>query len=196
MWRDELLGFLGEIDHPAWGRSHSRRVLETSLRLAEAEELFVDEDVLFAAAHLHDVGAVDPYRREGVDHSERSAGVAPVVLEQVGFDPERMAMVVDVIRGHMYYAQPEHTSEARVFHDADSLDYMGAIGVARILAATGADDWPADLAGSVDSIRSMRREVPSGLVTETARDIADERRVAMEDFLQLVSRETDGLRLL
>ena len=94
MWRDELLGFLGEIDHPAWGRSHSRRVLETSLRLAEAEELFVDEDVLFAAAYLHDVGAVDPYRREGVDHSERSAGVAPVVLEQVSFDPERMAMVV------------------------------------------------------------------------------------------------------
>jgi uncharacterized protein len=196
MWRDELLDFLGEMDHPAWGRSHSRRVLESSLQLAQAEKLFVDEDVLFAAAFLHDVGAIDPYRREGVDHAERSAGVAPVVLEQVDFDPERLAMVVDVIRGHMYYAEPEHTAEARVFHDADSLDYMGAIGVARILAATGAEDWPEDLAGSIDSIRSMRRDVPAGLVTESARSIAEERRVVMEDFLQLVSRETDGLRLL
>ena len=196
MWRDELLDFLGEMDHPAWGRSHSRRVLEMSLRLAEAAGLFVDEDVLFAAAYLHDAGAMDPYRREGVDHAERSAGVAPVVLEQVGFDPERMAMVVDVIRGHMYYAEPEHTSEARVFHDADALDYMGAIGVARILAATGAEDWPDDLAGSVDSIRSMRRDVPASLVLESARAIAEERRGVMEEFLVLVSRETDGLRLL
>jgi uncharacterized protein len=196
MWQDELLELLDEADHATWGRSHSKRVLETSLRLAEAEQLFVDEEVLFAAAYVHDLGAIAPYRRDGVDHTERSISVAPVVLEQVGFDSERLAPVVDVIRGHMYYDEPERFAEAIVFHDADALDYMGAIGIARVLAATGTDDWADDLGGAIDTLRSMRRDVPAGLVTGTAKGIAEVRRGWMEEFLQLVSRETDGLRLL
>jgi len=87
MWRDDLHAFLGDMPHPAWGGGHSRRVYELSCRLAEQEGFAVDHDCLYAAAFLHDLGAVEPYREEGIDHTERSIQAAPTILGEVGFDP-------------------------------------------------------------------------------------------------------------
>jgi uncharacterized protein len=103
MWRDRLHDFIGEFPHPAWGTGHSRRVYATAIRLAAEEGLAVDPDCLYAAAFLHDLGAMEPYRQEGVDHTERSLQAAPAILSQVGFDDQRVERVLGCIRGHMFY---------------------------------------------------------------------------------------------
>lgn len=195
MWRERLQQHLVGLDHPVWGPSHWKRVSDLTLRLAEEEGAYVDEDVVWAAARLHDIGAFEPYRREGVDHAERSAAAAPVILEQIGFDPAREALVCDVIRGHMFYADPEASAEARLFHDADTLDFMGALGVARLFAMVGIDDWAPDMHSAAELVRRYRRELPEALVTESARRIAETRQARMDEFLTWLSQESDGMRL-
>lgn len=196
MWREHLHAFLGEFPHPAWGTGHSRRIYDLSLRLAAQEGLAVDQDCLYAAAFLHDLGALDPYRQQGVDHVERSLQAAPAVLAEVGFDPERYERVLGCIRGHMFYAEPENWPEDVVFHDADTLDFMGHIGIARILSIVEKDEWAPDLASGLELVRRFRLQLPESLATSSARFIAEARRAEMEAFLEGVSEATDGLRYL
>ncbi len=196
MWKDDLHAFLGEFQHPAWGTGHSRRVYELALRLAAQEGMSVDPDCLYAAAHLHDLGALEPYREEGVDHTERSLQAAPAILAEVGFDPARAERVLGCIRGHMFYAEPENWPEDLVFHDADTLDFMGDIGVARLLAIVGKDEWTPDLRSTIELVRRFRLQLPDTLATGAARFIAKARRTEMDAFLEGVSEASDGLRFL
>jgi uncharacterized protein len=63
MWRQKLATFIGQYDHPSWGITHSERVYELALELAKQQDADVDQDALLAAAYLHDVGALEPYRQ-------------------------------------------------------------------------------------------------------------------------------------
>ncbi len=184
------------MPHPAWGGAHSRRVYELACRLAEQEGLAVDEDCLYAAAFLHDLGATEPYHEDGVDHTDRSLQAAPAILGEVAFDPARVERVMGCIRGHMFYAKTENWPEDIVFHDADTLDFMGAIGVARILAIVGRDDWTPDLRSGLELIRRFRNDLPDALLTRSAGFIAEARRAEMEAFLVGVSEASEGLRFL
>lgn len=196
MWKEALHAFLGEFSHPAWGTGHSRRVYDLALRLAEQEGVAVDAECLYAAAHVHDLGALEPYREEGVDHIERSLQAAPAILSQVGFDMDRYDRVAGCIGGHMFYTRPENWPEDIVFHDADTLDFMGDIGIARVLSIVGKDEWAPDLPSAIDLVRRFRLELPDTLVTASAGFIAKARRTEMERFLEGVSEATDGLRFL
>jgi uncharacterized protein len=96
----------------------------------------------------------------------------------------------------MFYAKPDNWPEDIVFHDADTLDFMGAIGVARILALVGHDDWTPDLRSGLELIRRFRNDLPDALLTRSAAFIAEARRAEMEAFLVGVSEASEGLRFL
>jgi HD superfamily phosphodiesterase len=196
MWRHDLHAFIGEFSHPAWGTGHSRRVYEMAMRLAAEEAVQVDADCLYAAAFLHDLGALPPYAQEGVDHVERSLQAAPAILSEVGFDDMRVERVLGCIAGHMFYSEPEDWPECVVFHDADTLDFMGSVGVMRILSIVGQDDWTPDLRSAIELIRRFRLQLPDSLVTRAAQFVAEARRAEMEAFLEGVSEGPDGLRFL
>jgi uncharacterized protein len=195
-WQDQLHAFIGEFPDPAYGTGHSRRVYALSIRLAAEEGLTVDPDCLYAAAFLHDLGAMEPYLQEGVDHVERSLQAAPAILSEIGFDQDRVQRVLGCIAGHMFYSEPDDWPEDTVFHDADTLDFMGSVGVMSILTLVGRDDWTPDLPAAIELIRRFRRELPDALVTGVAREWAAWRAEEMEAFLSGVSEGTDGLRLL
>jgi uncharacterized protein len=96
----------------------------------------------------------------------------------------------------MFYAEPEEWPEDIIFHDADTLDFMGNVGVMRILTIVGRDDWTPDLPSAIELIRRFRRELPDALITGVARERAGWLAEEMEAFLSGVSEGTDGLRLL
>jgi uncharacterized protein len=196
MWKQGLLDWAERLEHPAWGRSHCQRVYQLSLELAVEQELIIEEEVLFAAAYLHDAGAFAPYKSEGVDHAVRSAEVAEEILLSLGFPGEKAPLVEEVIRGHMFYAEPALPTEAVVFHDADVLDFMGAIGIARLLSIVGLDDWTPDLGAAAGLIERFSRELPGKLHTPRAREIGIARQQEMRVFLQILSQETHGLTVL
>lgn len=58
-WKRTIYDFAKtNLKHPAWGWAHSERDYQLALELARIEKLTVDQEILFAAAFLHDVGAI------------------------------------------------------------------------------------------------------------------------------------------
>ena len=72
-WRQTIRAFAeAHLQHTAWGPAHGRRDYELTLALARAEGVTVDDDALYAAAYLHDMGGLPPYALPKGDHGDRS----------------------------------------------------------------------------------------------------------------------------
>jgi uncharacterized protein len=174
--------------HPAWGWQHSERNYRIALQLAQGDGLKVDDDVLFAAAFLHDMAAFQPCPDTKMEHGDCAAISSEAILRSAGFPMQKYAAVAAAERGHMYYRDPGAEPEAIVLHDADSLDFLGAIGAARMLSLTGSTK--PDFAPAVKSLRSFLNDIPPKLVTRTARAIAVVRVAELRQFLDALDRET------
>jgi uncharacterized protein len=175
--------------HPAWGWRHSERDFLLALQIAREDGLGVDEDVLFAAAFLHDSGAIPPFAKDGVDHAVRSAELAEPLLRKAGFPMAKYPAVKAAILGHMFDKEAGPGAEAIALHDADALDFLGATGIARRLSVTGTAP---DLDPVMARIEAVYEQIPGRLVTGTAKKMAIPRLVAMKAFLDQLKRESPG----
>lgn len=176
--------------HPAWGWQHSARDYLLALRLAKGDHLKVDHDALFAAAFLHDMAAFRPCARK-MEHGKCAALQSPAILESVGFPERKIPIVQQAEIGHMYYSDPGKDPTAIVLHDADSLDFLGDIGAARMLSLTGAN--APSFAPAVKTLRGFLTAIPPRLITRTARRIGRKRAAELRRFLDVLQRETyDG----
>jgi uncharacterized protein len=190
-WRSAVYAHArGKLLHPAWGWRHSERDFLIARQIARDEGLAIDEDVLFAAAFLHDAGAIAPFAKEGVDHAARSAELAEPLLRKAGFPMARFPAVKAAITGHMFDKKAGASDEAIVLHDADALDFLGATGIARRLSVTG--DAP-DMDAVLARLEQVYRDIPERLVTGTAKRMAIPRLVAMKAFFDQLKRETPPL---
>lgn len=193
-WKISLEAFAKKnVVHPSWGYSHSERNFQNTLLIAKKENLDIDEDVLFAAAFLHDVGGLPGFEKEGVDHGIRSAEVGIPLLRSWGFPEEKLALVEEIIIGHIYYGpQPLHPW-ARAFRDADILDFLGSVGVSRILAATNELGKYPTIANSVKTLESMMSKLPEQLYYSSSKSESVKRMRETKSFLKgLKSYSFDG----
>lgn len=197
-WRDTVRQFAKQhFKNPAWGYSHSVRDYELAKALADADHVTLDDDVIFAAAYLHDMAAFTPWDREkeGIDHSDEGARVMDIVLKGTDFPVAKMDAVKDAIRTHMFYRKPVGP-EALYLHDADALDWLGAIGVARVMALVDANGGDPDGPTQVKMLQDYLAQVPPGVFSPAGRKRLPALRQELEDFLQKLSRETDHYRTL
>ena len=177
--------------HPAWGWQHSERDYRLALRLARDDHLKVDKDALFAAAFLHDMAAFHPCADRKMEHGACAALQSPAILKRVGFPMRKIAIVQQAERGHMYYSNPGHDPTAIVLYDADSLDFLGDIGAARMISLTGAK--APSFAPAVKTLRKFLTVIPPRLITPAARRIGRKRLAELRAFLDTLQRETyDG----
>lgn len=179
-----------QFHHPAWGWQHSERNYRIALQLAQGDGLRVDTDVLFAAAFLHDMAAFMPCPDPKLEHGECAARQSGAILRAAGFPMEKLPAVQAAERGHMYYSDPGALPEAIVLHDADSLDFLGEIGAARMLSLTG--EKAEGFARAVKALRSFVHDIPPRLVTKTAQRIGAQRAAALEAFLDQLTAQTFG----
>ncbi|TFG29747.1 MAG: HD domain-containing protein [Promethearchaeota archaeon] len=196
MWKQKLIDFARKFNHPAWGFSHFTRVYEMSLELAKKQDINVDQDAIFAAAYLHDMGAFEPYRQEKIDHADSSVEGCEDVLKSIGFPDEKILSVKDMIKTHMYYAEPSNKKESIIFRDADILDFLGIIGITRILSIIGIDDWTPDSKSAIKLIKSFQKNLPEKLSTDLAKEIGKTRKIEMMGFLNKLSEESNNFNLL
>ncbi|HEX8755680.1 MAG TPA: HD domain-containing protein [Steroidobacteraceae bacterium] len=180
--------------HPAWGWQHSERDYLMAVRLARGDGLHVDTDVLFAAAFLHDMAAFMPCKGPKIEHGECAARQARAMLRGTGFPMEKLAGVQAAERGHMYYSNPGSDPSAIVLHDADSLDFLGDIGAARLIALTGAK--APSFAPAVKTLRKFLEDIPPRLITRTGRRIGAERAAELRSFLDRLQGESAGGRAM
>lgn len=177
-----------KFHHPAWGWQHSERNYRIALELAQGDGLRVDTNVLFAAAFLHDMAAFMPCEDTKLEHGECAARQSGAILRSAGFPMGKLLAVQAAERGHMYYSDPGTLPEAIVLHDADSLDFLGEIGAARMLSLTGAS--AESFARAVKTLRSFVHDIPPRLITKTAQRMGAERAAALERFLDALEAET------
>ena len=79
-----------------------------------------------------------------------------------------------------------------MLRDADTLDFLGHVGIARILSLTTRHRWAPDLNGAIATIGKFTKELPSKLITKSAKKIAEERVEQMKTFLDGLDLQTNS----
>jgi HD superfamily phosphodiesterase len=181
--------------NPAWGYSHCMRDYALARELAAADHVALDDDVLFAAAYLHDMAAFAPWEKAKLDHSDVAADIVDTVLKGTGFPMAKIDAVRGAIRTHMYYRDPVGP-EALYLHDADALDWLGAIGVARVIALVEPNGGDPDGPKAVKMLEDNLKNVPSRVLSPAGRAMVPPRAAELAAFLDDLRRESENLRTL
>jgi uncharacterized protein len=182
--------------------AHLARVVTSARRLAELEGARLD--VVMPAAWLHDCANV-PVTSPDRPRASRIAGDEAVAfLASIGYPEALLAQIHHAIAAHSFSARiVPTTTEARVVQDADRLDALGAIGIARCLMLGGqmgrtlydVDDpfaerrVPDDRVSSLDHFYTKLLTLASTMQTSAGRMEADRRTAIMREFLAHLRRE-------
>ncbi len=195
-WRTVVSKFAQEhFNNPAWGYSHSLRDYQLARELAMADHVTFDDDVLYAAAYLHDMAAFEPWQKTGVDHADQAAAIVDTVLKNTGFPMKKIEAVRGVIRTHMFDRTPVGP-EALYLHDADALDWLGAIGVARIFGLVDAKGGNPTGPEVLPMLESNLAKVPARVLSPAGKARVPERQEQLATFLRELRQQTQNLRLL
>lgn len=189
---------------------HVLRVYRTAEYLARQEG--ADLEIVRAAALLHDVSGAVPGSQARAEHHIASALFAGEVLEKAGWTAEKIAAVQHCIRAHRFRGSADElpsTPEARVIFDADKLDVLGAIGVARVIAYAALAGAPFYVEPSEQFLKTGRKEagephsayhehlfklrrIKERLFTPSARRMAEERDAYIEAYFRRLGAELRG----
>lgn len=165
---------------------HTLRVYENTMKIAEREPS-CDRDLAALEALLHDVDDHKLFSTE--NHANARA-----FLKQQGVPRERIERICRDIASVSFSKnrgrKPE-TPEGRIVQDADRLDAMGAVGIARTFAYGGEKGRP--LKDSVSHFHEKLLLLKELMNTETGRALAEERHAFMLSFLAELEKETGGL---
>jgi uncharacterized protein len=115
--------------------SHTERVYKYSIAISK--NLDVDLDIVKAAALLHDVARPQEEKGKIKDHAAQGATEARIILERKGFPKEKIEIVCKCILLHNKKEDLPEIKEIRVLKEADGLESIGAIGIAREFSFNG-----------------------------------------------------------
>jgi hypothetical protein len=195
-WRAAVRQFAeANLAHPAWGASHSLRDYDLARELCAADGVTLDDDVLFAAAYLHDVAAFPAFRQQGVDHQDQAASIVGSLLEGSGFPMQKIDAVRGAIRTHMFARDPVGP-EAIYLHDADALDWLGAIGIARVFGVVDPAGGDPKGPAAAEWLAKNLADVPPRIVSKAGKARAAPLVKELEDFLRSLRAQTKDLRSL
>lgn len=191
-WRERVIARISALSHPAWGPEHCARLYATMRQIARTEQLDADDDVLFALAWLHDVGTFDEFSRYGGSPPECAATAAEQVLAAEGFPTGKLATVSRIIREHSFEGDTRGTIEARILKDADMLEFLGSIGLLRLLSIVGDEDWVPDPRAALTLALEFGVTLPKRLFFQASRELASARLAETVAFTDALSVGTAG----
>lgn len=171
-------GFYSRKDR-AHDLGHALRVRTWGEKLACEEG--ANSLIVELAALLHDIGRSGAVEKT---HAESSAGLAVNILHKCHYQEDVIIQVKDSIVSHSREAGYEPQSiEAKILYDADKLDFVGTVGLARLFLLAGAEGWPLIGKGSCEEFYQNRicgyRE---HLYTESAKRHFDPLLAYMNDY--------------
>ncbi len=204
-WERRFEAFIAgraEAADAAHDHVHVRRVVRLARRIAEAEG--ADLAVVIPAAWLHDCVSVpkgSPMRERASALAARAAGE---FLREAGYPPDAIPDVEHAIEAHSFTAGiAPRTLAARVVQDADRLDALGALGIARCLMLGGEGGKPLhhptepfperrapdDASFVLDHFYAKLLKLEGLMTTETGRRLARERTAFVRSFLDRLGQE-------
>ena len=177
-------------NNPAHGYEHVMRVRKLALQIASRVPN-ADKEVVELAALLHDIGR-NLYTPE--NHATRSAMIARELLTALGYPKEKLQRVVNAIEAHSYSGGAEpNCIEGEILSDADKLDALGAVGLARVFMYSG--QTGRGLKDSIAHIKSKLLKLPNLMKTEEGKKLAQERVKLVKEFLKHLETELNSLNL-
>ena len=197
---------------PAHGLEHVQRVVRNACLIAKnlvnssgcTGAWEVDFEVLLPAAWFHDCVYVPKNSAQRSEASRLAADRAVALLAELGYPAAKFPAIAHAIESHSFSAQiPCRSLEAQVLQDADRLEALGAIGLARCLMTGGSmgqrlyhpeDPFPTarelrDDQQSVDHFFAKLLKLPSTMQTESGKQIALERAGYLVVFLEQLAQE-------
>jgi len=185
----------------AW--PHIQRVLHLCEVIAkiEGQDVAVDLDVAKVAVLLHDVAKHLEKEGSPLDHGDVGAVIAENFLKSVGFSDEKIKLVCHAIKVHTHREEPT-SIEAKILHDADFIDKLGAVGIATIfIKACLTNKTIEEVAEAFETesettkqsyvARHIRWLKKPHLYTKTAQEIAMKRNGIVSTFFEELEKEIE-----
>lgn len=195
-WQSEFENWWhrNESDDASHDLGHFRRVYSVALEINAGEGAKADDLVLLAAAYFHDV--VNPPKNSPLRSkaSQLAAEKSKEIISDMGFPADKLDDVAHAIAAHSFSAGiPAETLEAKILQDADRMEALGALGVARNMYTSGRMGsklfHPEDPLGkarelddkkyALDHFELKLLKLPDMMQTQTGKSIARQR----ADFL-------------
>ena len=170
-----------------WAVTHAERLLCLVEQIAV--DLPYDQEVMELAAYMHDWGAFPVYMQRDVEHAIRSRQVVEAeVLPQLDLSLEQKDTLLETIELHDYRdPRPTMSNEALLLREADMLEFLGTIGMARDFAR-----GPRNVETCYKRILSRRSDIQGRFTLPRAQEIARIRLERMETYLQWLQEEGFG----
>jgi len=203
-WQNQFETYLKKqmADDAAHDQAHIHRVVKSAIQLAENEQ--ADLNIVIPAAWLHDCVVVPKDSPQRSQASRLAAATAVDFLQSIDYPKRYLADIAHAIEAHSFSAGiPTETIEAKVVQDADRLDAIGAIGIARCFMVGNAmgtsiyndndpfciERQPDDRNYSVDHFYAKLFTLIDTMKTEAGREEAEQRNAFMQDFLRQLGTE-------
>ena len=202
-WQPHFLRLAGCCDDGAHDINHLHRVWRNARALLPSYPQ-ADTLVVMAACYLHDLVNLPKDHPERALASRQSAALASTQLAELDFPAQRIAAVAHAIEAHSFSAAiAPQTIEAQIVQDADQLDALGAVGLARLFYIAGQmrsalahpDDplalarAPDDRAYALDHIGVKLARLPGMMQTAAGRALAEERLASLTAFRDAFAAE-------
>jgi uncharacterized protein len=181
---------------------HVMRVLKNATMIAKKEK--ADIGIVTAAVLLHDLVTYPKSDRRSKNSALKSAEESKKILKKHGFNQGEIEIISDAIRDHSFSRGTiPQTLEAKILQDADRLDALGAIGIARTFAVGGSENRPFyndkdpfckrrspdDKSWTVDHFYKKLLLLEEAMNTKTGRIEAGKRMKIIKKFLNELKKE-------
>ena len=195
-WRESVVEYIRAEAQPVDKFGHQPRLHALACRVGAG--MAFDDDIVFAAAWMHDLGVFvghrpdDPDQLARWDHVPYTIARTRELLTGWGFPEEKLEGVVEAIRTHQPQDEPV-TTEAILLRDADILEQMGAIGALRALAKIGRDSRYPTFSSVIPVLRRAVEVLPGKLRTTNAQQVAAPRVERLRMLLAAIEVEAGTL---
>lgn len=195
-WRESVVVYIRAEAKPEDKFGHQPRLYALATRIGEGMQY--DDDVLFAAAWMHDLGVFlghrpeDPEQLARWDHVPYTIRRSRELLAGWGFPPHKLDAVAEAIRNHQANDEPS-TPEGILLRDADILEQLGAIGLCRAVVKVGRDTRYPSFSSIVPVLNNAVDHLANQTRLNSSKNMAKSRAEMLRSFLTAMHEEAGDM---
>ena len=190
------------INDPAHDFDHIMRVFKNAQKICKKEN--ANKKLVLSAVLLHDIISYPKSDKRSKLSSIKSVNESKKILKEFDFTKEEIQIISDAIRDHSFSRNKiPVTLEGKILQDADRLDAIGAIGIARVFAVSGSEKRPFynikdpfcknrvpnDKIWALDHFYRKLLKLESLMNTKSGKIEAKKRTKILKDFLGEIKKE-------
>ncbi len=191
-----------EKNDPAHDFMHIMRVYKNAEKICKLEK--VDMKLVLVSVLLHDIVKKTDSDKRSKSSADLSADKAILILKKLQFSENDIIIVAEAIRNHSFTKNKISKSiEGRILQDADRLDALGAIGIARVFSVSGSkkrqfyqlndpfskNREPNDKKWALDHFFNKLLVLEKSMNTKTGKIEAKKRTIVLKNYLVSLKKE-------